>query len=139
LVGPGRFHEDVDKRTFLETSGDIKLELNTELRGQLYSFLHGALFIDAGNIWTAKDTTLFGPTAKFSEDFMKDLAVNVGAGIRFDFNILVLRLDLGIPVRKPWLLNAGESGEPWDFNFKFGDPIWRRDNLILNLGIGYPF
>jgi outer membrane protein assembly factor BamA len=139
LVGPGLFHEDPNNRTFIETSGDIKLELNTELRAQLYSFVHGALFIDAGNIWTYNNSSLF-PGGKFSsQTFLNELAANVGAGIRFDFKILVLRLDLGIPVRKPWLLKDDESGEPWDFSFAFGDKVWRRENLILNLGIGYPF
>lgn len=135
LVGPGTFHENVDSLTFIETSGDLKLELNTELRTPIYNFIHGALFIDAGNIWTYNDSKLF-PGGKFKADeFLSQLAVNVGAGLRFDFKILVLRLDLGIPVRKPWL----PAENRWDFAFQFGEPEWRKENLILNLGIGYPF
>ncbi len=135
LVGPGTFHEPVDSLTFIETSGDLKLELNTELRTPIYNFIHGAAFIDAGNIWTYNKSTLF-PGGKFEGDkFLSQLAVDVGVGLRFDFKILVLRLDLGIPVRKPWL----PAEQRWDFAFQFGEPEWRKENMILNLGIGYPF
>jgi outer membrane protein insertion porin family len=135
LVGPGTFNfRDVDTQ-YIQTSGDLKLELNTEARAKLYSFLHGALFVDAGNVWTMRDTTLFGPGAKFSGKFLSELAVNIGAGIRFDFKILVLRLDLGIPVRKPWL----PPEQRWDLAFNLGSSQWRKENLIFNIAIGYPF
>jgi outer membrane protein insertion porin family len=135
LVGPGTFHENINNLTFIETSGDLKLELNTELRTPIYKFIHGAAFIDAGNIWTYNESKFF-PGGKFDKDkFLSQLAVNIGAGIRFDFKILVLRLDLGIPVRKPWL----PANERWDFAFQFDRSKWRQENLILNLGIGYPF
>ena len=136
LLGSGRFYYKQDgTQTYIETSGDIKLELNTELRAQLINFVHGAIFIDAGNVWTYRKNPLY-PNGEFRSDFYKDIAVSVGAGLRFDFKILVLRLDLGIPMRKPWL----PDGQQWVYNdLRFGDPSWRKDNLILNLGIGYPF
>lgn len=137
LVGPGTFLYNQDAgRTFLETAGDIKLEASSELRAQLINFLHGAIFIDAGNIWMYRESTLF-PGGKFDANrFYKELAVDIGAGLRFDFKILVLRLDLAFPIRKPWL----PEGERWVAdNLRFGDPVWRKENLILNLGIGYPF
>ncbi|RYE25374.1 MAG: hypothetical protein EOP51_04330 [Sphingobacteriales bacterium] len=155
LVGPGTFHQDPNDKTitsrFIETSGDMKLELNTELRAQLYQFVHGAVFVDAGNIWTYRDypdsaNTLF-PGGKFQADqFLKQLAVNVGVGLRFDFNILVLRLDLGMPIRKPWLLEQKAAdgtvirNDAWVFDqINFGSSAWRKENLVFNLGIGYPF
>jgi Outer membrane protein/protective antigen OMA87 len=144
LVGPGTFWQDPDDASitnrFIETSGDIKLEANLELRGQLYRFIHGAVFVDAGNIWTYRDypdsnNALF-PGGAFTNKFLSQVAANIGAGVRFDFSILVLRLDFGIPVRKPYL----KPGERWVFNeFDFGDSQWRKRNFIFNLGIGYPF
>lgn len=137
LVGPGTFNEQYNtgNTTFIETNGDIKLELNTELRAKIINFFHGAVFVDAGNIWTYRENTNF-PGGKFSSSFMKEIAVSGGAGIRLDFNILVLRLDAGIPLRKPWL----PEDSRWVFNdIRLGDPVWRRQNLIFNLAIGYPF
>lgn len=137
LLGPGTFNEQYStgNRTFIETNGDIKLELNTELRAPLYSFIHGAVFIDAGNIWTYRENANF-PGGKFTPSFYKEIAVSGGVGIRLDFNILVLRFDFGIPLRKPWL----PENERWVFDkIAFGDPSWRGQNLIFNLAIGYPF
>lgn len=137
LVGPGTFNEQYETGniTFIETNGDIKLELNTELRTKIINFFHGAVFIDAGNIWTYRENPDF-PGGKFSSSFMKEIAISGGVGLRLDFNILVLRLDCGIPLRKPWL----PEDNRWVFNdIRLGDPVWRRQNLIFNLAIGYPF
>jgi outer membrane protein insertion porin family len=154
LVGPGTFYQDPDdasiKSRYIETSGDIKLEFNTEVRAQLYQFVHGALFLDAGNIWTYRDypstDSAAFPGGAFTSKFLSQLAVNVGAGLRFDFKILVLRLDLGMPIRKPWLpVTANADGvvdhpSAWVFDqIDFGDSQWRKRNLVFNLGIGYPF
>jgi len=128
LVGPGTFHDSTGR--FIETSGDIKLELNTELRAKLYQFVNGAVFIDAGNVWTYNDNPNY-PGGKFTSQFLKQLALDAGVGLRLDFKILVVRLDAGIPLHKPWL----PAGQDWSFK-GFGI---NGDNLILNLAIGYPF
>jgi outer membrane protein assembly factor BamA len=135
LVGPGTFRETPSTQSLIETSGDIKLELNTEVRRQLYSFIHGAVFADAGNVWTYRPNPIYNNLGAFSGKFLSELAVDVGVGLRLDFQILVLRLDLGIPVRKPWLTEQ----QRWDFKFDPSDPAWRGENMILNLAIGYPF
>lgn len=137
LVGPGTFNEQYQQgsNTFVEMLGDMKLEANAELRMKIYQFIHGAVFADAGNIWLYRDNPDF-PGGTFSPGFYKELAVDAGLGLRFDFSILILRLDLGIPLRKPWY----PEGERWQFNnLRFGDAAWRGDNLFLNLAIGYPF
>lgn len=135
-LGPGTFKEEVGANDFLaDQSGDIKLELNTEYRTKIYSILHGALFIDSGNIWMRQDQPE-RPGSKFSGKFLSEFAVGTGAGLRLDLSFLILRLDLAFPLRKPWL----EPNNRWVFDqISFGDSNWRKDNLILNLAIGYPF
>ena len=118
-----------------DQSGDIKLELNSELRFKIVKPVYGALFADAGNIWLYNENQ-YKPGAKFSSDFLKELAIGAGLGVRVDINILVLRLDLALPLRKPWLPET----ERWVIDdISFGSSDWRKENLIFNLAIGYPF
>lgn len=132
-VGPGTY-VDTNATSFFDQSGDIRLELNSELRIPLSGIIHGAVFIDAGNIWLFnEDNSKVG--GKFTGDFLNQLAVGAGVGLRFDFNFLVLRLDLATPLRKPWL-----QDKRWVFNqFNLKNRDWRRENLVFNLAIGYPF
>ncbi len=134
-LGPGTYRQPESLNFLADQSGDIKLELNTELRAKLFSIVHGALFIDAGNIWLYNEDPA-KPGGRFSNRFLKELAVGGGAGIRFDISFLVLRLDLAIPFRKPYL----PDGQRWVLDeIKLGSPGWRRENLVFNIGIGYPF
>ena len=130
-LGPGSYFKgNPNKNAFLpDQPGDIKLEMNVEYRTKLFSIVRWALFADAGNIWTREaDTSRPGST--FSSHFLKDVAVGVGTGLRFDLSILVLRVDVAVPVRYPWL----PEGSKWVFN-KATD----ISNMVLNLAIGYPF
>lgn len=135
-LGPGSFDpRTIPKGTLLDQSGDIKLELNAEYRANLYKFLNVAAFVDAGNIWLLHDD-IDRPGAKFSKDFVSEIAVGAGVGLRLDFSILILRLDLAMPLRVPYY----EKGDRWAFDrIDFGNPDWRKDNLVLNIAIGYPF
>ncbi len=136
-VGPGTYKDPNTGNLsfFPDESGDIKLELNTELRYSINSMLEGAVFIDMGNIWLYSKDTL-RPGAQFSKSFLNELAVGTGVGLRINLTILLLRIDLGMPLREPSL----PTGQRWVLNqINFGDKQWRRNNLILNLGIGYPF
>lgn len=140
-VGPGSaLPENLGKDNFFaDQTGDYKLELNTEYRARLvdmgFGVLNWAAFIDAGNIWlqnTEKDKA----GGKLSKDFLTELAVGAGAGLRFDLTFLILRTDFAIPLRLPYY----PKGERWVIkNIDFGSSSWRRDNLIFNLAIGYPF
>ncbi|MEO8960753.1 MAG: BamA/TamA family outer membrane protein [Ginsengibacter sp.] len=140
-VGPGTYRApNADSLSFFpDQSGDIKLEMNTELRYKFNKIFEGAIFLDAGNIWLYnKDTSKVNlrPGVQFSKGFMKELAVGTGIGIRLDLTILLLRLDLGMPLREPWL----PQGQRWVINqIDFGNKEWRKRNLVLNLAIGYPF
>ncbi|RYZ56115.1 MAG: hypothetical protein EOP49_01215, partial [Sphingobacteriales bacterium] len=140
LVGPGVFDPtsiaaETGSLQFIETLGDVKLEINTEFRKHIYQFLNGAVFLDAGNIWTYYDDPRF-PGGTFTKNFYKQLAVDAGVGLRLDFQIILLRLDLAFPIRKPWLSNRDQ----WVFDqINPADKKWRQDNLIFNIAIGYPF
>ncbi len=137
-VGPGTYYAGNAAviKTFLpDQPGDIKLEINTELRFQIASIVRGALFVDAGNIFTMRYDAA-RPGSQFSNNFLKQLAAGTGAGLRFDLTFLVLRADVAFPIRKPYEVN----GPAWVFNkISFGSSQWRRENLIFNLAIGYPF
>jgi outer membrane protein insertion porin family len=134
-VGPGTYEAPPGRGFLAEQPGDIKLELNTELRFPLVGIVHGAVFVDAGNVWLFNDNTN-KPGALFTSKFMSELAAGTGVGVRVDINFLVLRLDVAFPIRKPWL----PPGERWVLNqFDFGNTQWRKDNLVFNLAIGYPF
>jgi outer membrane protein insertion porin family len=130
-LGPGKYFAGDPNRTPLlpDQPGDVKLEMNVEYRAKLSALIHWALFVDAGNVWTLKTDTS-RPGSVFTHSFLNDVAVGVGTGLRFDLSILVLRVDVAVPVRYPWL----PDGSKWVFN-KATD----ISNLVLNLAIGYPF
>lgn len=138
-LGPGTYNLDKDKQRntfFLDQAGDIKMEANIEYRFDIISFLKGAFFADAGNIWLlSSDTTK--PGGKFeSKDFYKEIAIGTGAGLRVDASFFVIRFDWAFPIRKPYF----PEGKRWVFDeIKFGDKNWRQDNFVFSLAIGYPF
>ena len=135
-LGPGTYKPTPqDQRVFQIIGGDYRLLANTELRVPLNNIFSTAVFLDAGNIWT-KDTIIFGPKSKLTKDFINEIAVAGGVGLRVDITFLLIRLDLGVPFRKPYL----PDGERWVFDkFDFGNKDWRRENLVLNIAIGLPF
>lgn len=134
-LGPGTYQAD-PTLVFPDQGGDVKLMLNSELRFKIVSVLHGAVFVDAGNVWLRKeDPNKPGSEFKLKNTF-NELAVGTGAGLRVDATIFVIRLDGAFPIRKPYL----PSGQRWVLNdVDFGSKTWRRENFILNIGIGYPF
>ena len=137
-IGPGSYLRtgSLLEQTIGGQSGDIKLEFNSELRAKFNQYIHGAIFVDAGNVWMQKDADIYGADAVFTKDFYKQVAIGTGIGLRFDFSYLVLRFDLATPVRKPYL----PENERWVLkDFNLGNPEWRKENLVLNIAIGYPF
>lgn len=126
-IGPGTVDPTpLSQNSFIaDQSGDIKLEANIEYRQKLVSILYGALFADAGNIWNAKPHQ---PGGTFGPKFLTQMAVDAGFGLRVDATILVLRLDLGFPLLRPYTPEGGTRSISPSFN-----------NSILNVAIGYPF
>jgi outer membrane protein assembly factor BamA len=137
-IGPGTYKlpDTGSAKVLLNQSGDIKLEGNLEYRFTIVSILKGAFFADAGNVWLIrKNADLPGGEFNF-KTFKDELAVGTGFGLRLDLSFFVLRFDLGIPIRKPYL----PKQERWVLDkIDFNDPSWRNDNLVLNIAIGYPF
>jgi hypothetical protein len=124
-VGPGSY----ETTNYVEQLGDIKINLNFEYRFDIFKVLEGALFLDVGNIWL-RNADSSRVDAEFHWDsFYKELAVGAGAGLRFDFQFFIFRVDAGFPFRYP----SGDMEDRWNFtNLKLNE-------FNINLGIGYPF
>jgi outer membrane protein assembly factor BamA len=134
-LGPGTFlPEGFETGGFFDQAGDIRLEGNMEYRFPFNKYLKGAFFVDAGNVWLYNDNEAL-PGGKFSNKWVEELGVGAGFGLRIDIQLFVLRFDLALPVRKPWL----PEDERWLDSLNFRDADWRRQNMVLNFAIGYPF
>ena len=134
-IGPGTYISPrADSTDFYpDQSGDIKLEINTELRQKVSKILECAIFAEAGNIWL-KNKNPLKPGAEFTKDFLSQLAMDAGVGVRFDMQILILRFDVAIPLRKPWLIPPSVIRD-----INFSSRSYRKQNIVFNLAIGYPF
>lgn len=138
-LGPGTYfnpESDVEGVDFIDQTGDLKLEFNLEYRFDMISYLKGAFFIDAGNVWLLREEEAReGGVFQFN-DFYKEIAIGTGFGLRLDISSFVVRLDAAFPIRKPFL----EEGRRWTMSdINFFRKKWRKENLVLNLGLGYPF
>ncbi|NJN25482.1 MAG: BamA/TamA family outer membrane protein [Cyclobacteriaceae bacterium] len=136
-LGPGTYSSPDSLRNILvDQTGEIKLEANLEYRFPMVKYLKGSFFADCGNIWLVNADSL-RPGGKFDVNrFYKDVAIGIGAGLRIDVEVVVLRLDWAFPIRKPWL----PEGDRWTIDkINLVDRKWRKDNLIWNISIGYPF
>ena len=125
-LGPGGYHDPANR---FDKTGDIQIESNVEYRFPIYDFINGGLFCDAGNIWLLKANQNF-PKGEFSKDFLKQIAVNTGFGFRFDFSFFVVRIDGGIPIRNPYLVNDRYWINLSKTSFK---------NVVWQFALGYPF
>ena len=127
-IGPGGFRAADSKYAYMDQTGDVKLEANVELRARLFGSLHGAVFLDAGNVWLTRDDPN-RPGGKFNAKNLGKLAVGTGAGLRYDLDFIVIRFDVGIGLHAPYA--TGRSG--W-----YNIPRF-KDGVGLHLAIGYPF
>ena len=129
-IGPGSYHPVATKYSYLDQTGDIKLEGNLEYRFTIYENFKGACFVDVGNVWLLRSEEQ-RPGGKFSlKGLAKELALGTGVGVRYDFSFIVVRADLGIPIHAPY--DTGKSGY-----YNINDKFWK--GLVLNIAIGYPF
>lgn len=129
-LGPGSFRSEGKDIDFMLQSGDLKLDFNIEYRTHLFWKLHGAAYIDAGNIWTIRNY-VDQPGGQFRLNrFYKEIAVSYGLGVRLDFNFFVLRFDTGMKAINP----EGEGRE----KFPIIDHDFYRD-FAFHFAVGYPF
>jgi len=123
-LGPGSTQSNLEFNV-----GNFKIVSNLEYRFKILNSFNGALFIDAGNIWNITKNTFVEESTKFKGfNSLKDIAVGSGFGVRYDFNFLVFRFDVGFKTYEPYLINQ----QKWFTNFNFA-------NAVYNIGINYPF
>ena len=129
-LGPGMYHPASDnKYSYIDQTGDIKLEANVEYRFPLFGDLYGATFLDAGNVWLLRKEEGRPGAQLTMKNFAKSVALGTGVGLRYDLEFLVLRFDMGIALHAPY--DTGKSGY---YNIpKF------KDGLGFHFAIGYPF
>jgi outer membrane protein assembly factor BamA len=130
-LGPGKYTGRDGNIDFINQTGDMKVDLNMEYRAHLFWKLNGALFVDAGNIWTLRSyEEQPGGVFKFSE-FLKDLAVSYGWGVRFNFDYFILRFDFGMKAIDP-------AREDHRGHYPLLHPRLSRD-LTFHFAVGLPF
>ncbi len=143
-LGPGSFNPSDITSTYFDQSGNFKLETNIEYRFPIKSYFKGALFIDAGNVWLTRDIALppdeseegisfneeLFEKGKFSSDWLSELGVGLGFGLRLDIQNFVIRLDVASPMRVPFLPKGERNKVPF-----FDD----NNKTVFNFAIGYPF
>ena len=144
-IGPGNFKVVGLPRqwAYLLQNGEMKLVGNLEYRTQLFGNLHGAIFLDAGNVWNLRPEDIDADDDEYLTAFLSlyqdavfkpsnlfdQTALGTGVGLRYDLGFLVIRLDWGLALHCPY--DTGKSGY---FNInRF------KDAHTLHFAIGYPF
>ena len=131
-LGPGRYKDKDGRINFITQTGDIKLDLNAEYRTKLFWKFNGALFVDAGNIWTFREYEgQKGGQFRFS-NLLNDLAVSYGLGLRLNFDYFILRFALGMKAVNP----AYEIDD--DAHYPLVHPRLGRD-MAFHFAVGMPF
>ncbi|WP_449031068.1 translocation and assembly module lipoprotein TamL [Prevotella melaninogenica] len=128
-IGPGRYRSTQRRRSYVEQTGDIKIQLNLEYRPHLMGSLYGAVFLDAGNVWTMHYDD-GRPEGHFKfKNILNEMALGTGVGLRYDIGYFMIRLDWGLGLHVPY-----ETGKTGFYNIsKF------KDAQAFHLAIGLPF
>lgn len=154
-LGPGVYKYYLDTTRTSTQMGDVRLGASLEYRFKMTKLFEGAFFADAGNLWSLnEDPNRVG--GHITKDFYKQLSISAGLGLRLDFTYVIIRLDMGIPLRNPALPDGAkwiwqdrqpyyqEGIDAWGINpetndyyykDKFPNPFRPR----FHLAIGYPF
>lgn len=130
-LGPGKFKGTDGSIDFINQTGDLKLDLNAELRSFLFWKFYGAVFVDAGNIWTLRKYKE-QPGGQFKMDeFYKQIAVAYGLGLRLNFDFFILRFDMGMKAINPAYSSNNE-------HYAIFHPKFSRD-FAFHFAVGMPF
>jgi len=124
-LGPGAYAYHLDSLRLPTQIGDIRLLASLEYRFSLGGIFKGALFADAGNIWTYKEDFKRPGSQFLLSNFYKEIALSVGLGLRFDFDFFVFRLDLGLPIYNPSL----EGTNKWYFRDLFSRVSYYQEGI----------
>ena len=130
-LGPGNYKGTDGRIDFINQTGDVRLDLNAELRSHLFWKFQGALFIDAGNIWTVRAYKDQPGGLLTLSSLYKEIAVSYGAGLRLNFDYFILRLDLGMKAINPVYTTSRE-------HFPITNHKFSRD-YALHFAVGLPF
>jgi hypothetical protein len=148
-LGPGVYKYFLDSTRTATQIGDVRFGGSAEYRFPFSSTVKGAVFLDAGNIWTFEDD-INRPGGQFTKDWYKQIALATGFGLRLDFDYFIIRVDIGIPLRNPtlpdgeqWVFHSQESYRA-DLELYYGKPYNKIDidtpfKWQWHFGIGYPF
>ena len=128
-IGPGSYKADNSRLSYLDQTGDIKLQMNLEYRFNIFGSLYGATFLDAGNVWSIRDDGYRNGAQFKLKNALKEMAVGTGVGIRYDLEFLVLRLDWGLGLHVPYKTEKGGFYNIPNFH----------DGQSLHFAVGYPF
>ncbi len=130
-LGPGTFRGTDGRIDFINQTGDLKIDINAEYRSFLFWKFDGAVFVDAGNIWTLRNYP-DQPGGQFKFDkFLKQFAVAYGLGLRLNFSYFILRLDMGMKAINPAYTNQRE-------HYAVFHPDFGRD-FTFHFAVGLPF
>ena len=118
-LGPGN---DVMNDAFRIPSqtGNLKLEADLEYRFPAFWKLEGALFAEAGNVWTMGTTPIT----------WSSLAADWGIGLRVNLDFILIRLDAGFRIHDPARAEGDRWVQPRD---------WLHGSSAIHFGVGYPF
>ncbi|MBR1799149.1 MAG: BamA/TamA family outer membrane protein [Bacteroidales bacterium] len=125
-LGPGSYQGSA---TSIERVGDLQIVLNLEERFPIAGVFEGALFTDMGNVWLFNHSDQYEGGEFTLARAWKEIAVGVGMGLRVNISVATIRLDLGIPLIDPGFDDAN----------RFRPPHWKMNQIVTNIGIGYPF
>jgi outer membrane protein assembly factor BamA len=131
-LGPGKYRGRDGRINFINQTGDMKLDLNAEYRTHLFWKMNGAVFVDAGNVWTLRNYDI-QPGGQFRlKDFPNQIAVSYGLGLRFNLGYFILRFDMGMKAVNP----AYEETD--DEHYPLLHPRFSRD-YAFHFAVGMPF
>ena len=130
-LGPGKYKGNDGRIDFINQTGDVKLDMNAEYRTSLFWKFEGAVFIDAGNIWTLRNYNE-QPGGQFKlNEFYKQIAAAYGLGLRLNFDYFILRFDMGMKAINPayetknehWAIIHPKLSRDFAFHFAVGLPF----------------
>ena len=132
-IGPGGYHPSESRYSYLDQTGTFRFEANVEYRFRIFKSIWGATFLDAGNVWLMRKDEARPNSQLELKTFPKQIALGTGVGIRYDMDILVFRLDFGIPLqfalryRKKWILQCHRN-----LYEESGNTFCYRLSLLMN-------